>query len=554
MVCGKGMYRGGRPRWAVLAALVLALLAALPGPVLAQGGTVTYGNVVTGSLTAEAPFAIYGFNGNQGDHVTVHVLGMAAGLQPRVSLLGPDQRQLAVSDDDPLRTPGSSLARLAYRLPQTGAYSLIVSNLNNTPGDFMLYLTGTPVVSTLTLLPGAPQMASLAPGAPPVTYAFAPDSAAQTVLTLGTETPNFTFVAQVYDGRGGLLAALTGGTLREVQLVIAPDSGQYTLGLSSLAGTQGTVQVALGIGAAATPALETQPTQATPTVCQVTSGLTVNVRLGPSTDYPIIGALYPGTALDVIGQNAARTWFAVDYNGRQGWVASSVVVVGGPCGSLPQLEAPPLPTAAPNPTATPVPTAQISFTVNGGPTATITAGECATVAWDVRNVREVFYQGAGVPGSGSVNECPASTTTYTLRVILLDGSTVERTVAINVNPAPVAQPDLYVSEFSLDPATPVQGMPVEVRIGVYNGGDAAVPATPHRVEWYPGEAYPSPGCQWTLDSIAAHGGRILTCTYAGYPSWYPSINTLVVVDATNAIAESNEGNNRHTQAVTVTAP
>jgi len=127
------------------------------------------------------------------------------------------------------------------------------------------------------------------------------------------------------------------------------------------------------------------------------------------------------------------------------------------------------------------------------------------------------------------------------------------TQTITVSAPVVAQPDLFVSEFSLSPASPVQGQPVEVRVGVYNGGSAAV-AGSFRIEWYPGEGYATPGCDWTLDSMAAGGGRILTCTYAGYPSWYPSINTKVVVDTANAIAESNEGNNTYTQAVTVTEP
>jgi len=36
-----------------------------------------------------------------------------------------------------------------------------------------------------------------------------------------------------------------------------------------------------------------------------------------------------------------------------------------------------------------------------------------------------------------------------------------------------AAPDLYVSEFSLNPETPVQGSPVTVRLGVYNMGNSS---------------------------------------------------------------------------------
>ncbi len=115
------------------------------------------------------------------------------------------------------------------------------------------------------------------------------------------------------------------------------------------------------------------------------------------------------------------------------------------------------------------------------------------------------------------------------------------------------QPDLYVSEFSLDPTTPTEGNSVNVRVGVYNQGGASVSGTSFRVEWYPGESYGSPACTWNLDSMSAGGGRILNCVYTGYPSPYSSINTKVVVDADNTITEGNEANNTYLQAVTVNA-
>ncbi len=123
-------------------------------------------------------------------------------------------------------------------------------------------------------------------------------------------------------------------------------------------------------------------------------------------------------------------------------------------------------------------------------------------------------------------------------------------VSDSAAPPPAGQPDLFVSEFSLDPATPTQGQPVNVRVGVYNQGNAAATGSFH-IEWYPGENYPSPACAWDLDGMVAHGGRILTCTYAGYPSWYASINTLVRIDTGNVISESNESNNSYAQAISV---
>ena len=81
-----------------------------------------------------------------------------------------------------------------------------------------------------------------------------------------------------------------------------------------------------------------------------------------------------------------------------------------------------------------------------------------------------------------------------------------------------AAPDLFVSEFSMNPETPVQGSPVTVRLGVYNIG--TTPSGPFTVQWWPGENYPALACSWEVDGLVARGGRILTCTYEGYPSWY----------------------------------
>ncbi len=113
-------------------------------------------------------------------------------------------------------------------------------------------------------------------------------------------------------------------------------------------------------------------------------------------------------------------------------------------------------------------------------------------------------------------------------------------------------PDLFVSEFSLDPSTPTQGSPVSVRVGVYNKGTAA--SGPFTVQWWPGENYREPACSWVVDSLVARGGRILTCTYPGYPSWYGQINTKTVVDPSGAVAESDESNNVYLKAISVNRP
>lgn len=119
-------------------------------------------------------------------------------------------------------------------------------------------------------------------------------------------------------------------------------------------------------------------------------------------------------------------------------------------------------------------------------------------------------------------------------------------------PVVAALPDLSITEFELNPATPTEGNRVFVRIRVYNRGNAL--ANPSIVQWWPGENYRGPGCTWRLENLPAHGARLLTCSYAGYPSWYARLVTKVVVDVSDAVRESNEGNNEMRRVIQVLRP
>ena len=110
------------------------------------------------------------------------------------------------------------------------------------------------------------------------------------------------------------------------------------------------------------------------------------------------------------------------------------------------------------------------------------------------------------------------------------------------------RPDLYISEMSLDPASPQMGQVVNIRVGVYNQGSAAAGA--FDVEWW--AASTTRGCVWNVASLVARGGRILTCTYT-YGGW-ANYTVRAVADSVNAVAESDEANNTLSMAVQVTAP
>lgn len=104
-----------------------------------------------------------------------------------------------------------------------------------------------------------------------------------------------------------------------------------------------------------------------------------------------------------------------------------------------------LPTNTPvRATNTPVPpTATATVPGMTGPNlradaTTIDYGQCTTIRWDVTNIREVYFEGQGVTGSGSQQVCPPQTSTYTLRVVQMDGSSLSFTITIDVRaPAPV---------------------------------------------------------------------------------------------------------------------
>lgn len=111
-------------------------------------------------------------------------------------------------------------------------------------------------------------------------------------------------------------------------------------------------------------------------------------------------------------------------------IAAASSAFGGAIGTLgcpPEVTyyiPPPPPTAAPTPVGP-----NINFVADR---TTINPNECVTLAWDVSNIREVYYQNQGVTGQGSRQECPRATTTYTLSVVTTAGEQQSRSITITV--------------------------------------------------------------------------------------------------------------------------
>lgn len=114
------------------------------------------------------------------------------------------------------------------------------------------------------------------------------------------------------------------------------------------------------------------------------------------------------------------------------------------------------PTSTPPPTQTPNPS--INFVVDK---TNIFAGECVSFSWNVRGAQAVYFYKSGenwqnYPVQQQVNsrlECPATTTTYELRVNWPNGSVEIRPQPIQVSPAPAAP---VITSFVLNPPAQIQ--------------------------------------------------------------------------------------------------
>ena len=119
-----------------------------------------------------------------------------------------------------------------------------------------------------------------------------------------------------------------------------------------------------------------QPTGSIATVTSTLSGPSVtvnadqdqiNVRSGPSTNYPQVGVLVAGQQMVGLGRTPGGDWIQIVYPGVPGsvaWVYSGLVTVGS--GDLPVVEPPPTPTPRTTPTVDPTLAAQ--FVIESTPT------------------------------------------------------------------------------------------------------------------------------------------------------------------------------------------
>ncbi len=104
-------------------ALAVALLPVPLGVQAAVGGTIRYGETVTGQITAVDYFELWEFQGTQGDRVQILMEGDGY-LDPYLGLLVTATEEVVMEDDD---SGGGSNAYIEVTLPVTGSYAIVAT-------------------------------------------------------------------------------------------------------------------------------------------------------------------------------------------------------------------------------------------------------------------------------------------------------------------------------------------------------------------------------------------------------------------------------------------
>jgi hypothetical protein len=115
-------------------------------------------------------------------------------------------------------------------------------------------------------------------------------------------------------------------------------------------------------------------------------------------------------------------------------------------------------------------------------------------------------------------------------------------------PPPPGQPDLTISELSVDPANPAYGASGAAYFTIRNRGSAPAGPSVLYFQWGPGDGEVG---QAQVPALAAGAEHSLG---ANVGPFYASFEVWGIIDAGSAVAESNEDNNRRTFMVNVAAP
>ena len=218
--------------WVLLAAIVL--LAVVLAPVAAQTRLFD-GASLLGTLGPGAAAASFSFDAATGDRIGVRALGLN-GLDPILSVIGPDGAELASATSDP-STLESGDSLITLTAPAAGAYSVSVAAEPDTAGDFLLQFEQSPAGSVFPLPAGqsAPIQISAAGGT--LRLRFEGSADCPTVLVAHPSgDPGFAALLSLTGEQGALLGQVTLGR-DEQRLTVTPGASSSLVEITPLPGS-----------------------------------------------------------------------------------------------------------------------------------------------------------------------------------------------------------------------------------------------------------------------------------------------------------------------------
>lgn len=362
------------------------------------------GENVTGEVNAATPVAVFGVNVPTPQTLEIQVLTIGVGMTPAFRVVDPSGLVLQSVDN----SAGRSSVSATVSISTPGTYRIEVSGTFGTAGAFLLSVqAGEPLEAPEPLEVGEAitgqvdatqtRQAFIIPANPDVTQ----------MLTAESRSDGASPVFVVRDLDSSMMLGSAGALLGGARFRLPPGNADYLLevlfsgqpadffvcledGSSTIScpgSTVGVIQptliVTLPIAQGSTPIPTAfQPTQIPfPTLsssgaCMVATvgGTPVNVRSGPGTTFSILTQLAPTATALVLARLPDSSWYQVTINSVTGWVAGSVVRIGGLCGSL-TIITPPTATAPATSlfTATRTPTSLFTATPSSTPSPTIAA-------------------------------------------------------------------------------------------------------------------------------------------------------------------------------------
>lgn len=355
----------------LILAIIISLIALtqLPQSAVAQDGQALPFAEVTLGQVAGPDGALYNFQGNAGEVVTIEITGIGPF---RPALVIQDANHSPLAREDNLAANGT--ASLSFTIFNAGLYYIQVLGANNTTGQFTLLLNRASTLPLgIALAPDTPLEGSVAPAAPVTYYDFSTIPDRNTRLEVRSLTQGYSPIVTVYLFTGEELVTLDSERLAAALLEFSPTNEVYKLAVQvgnfpDTANYRVSFTYVESTGTTSPEETAEPDTTATLGACLISTQQVngVNVRNGGSTGHITVGDLEIGETAIATGYNSRNDgWYEVELaNGVIGWVASFVVDAVGDCSNLPAKNYPPAPTATPTPTDTPTPTTTVTATAS----------------------------------------------------------------------------------------------------------------------------------------------------------------------------------------------